>query len=142
MVLLNLSKRGLDRLMDLCYSYSRTWLFDYNPVKYSVIVFNEIKRQFKFSNRKWLIGNSTIQESENYTHLGINCNKYLSNSDSVQEFALKLRGSFMNLFNIGVNSKCLHPFTCKKLYNSSVIPRGGGGYLGVKCCLHYPIRTY
>ena len=58
--------------------------------------------------------------------MGINCNKYLSNSDSAQEFALKLRGSFMNLFNIGVNSKCLHPFTCKKLYNSIVIPRGIG----------------
>ena len=52
MVLRSLSKRGLDRLKDICYSYSTTWLFDYNPEKCDVIVFNESKREFKSSTRK------------------------------------------------------------------------------------------
>ena len=40
MMLLSLSKNGLDMLMRICYQYSCKWRFDYVPVKCSVLVFN------------------------------------------------------------------------------------------------------
>ena len=38
MVLLSLSKNGLDMLIRLCYQYSCKWRFEYVPVKCSVLV--------------------------------------------------------------------------------------------------------
>ena len=124
MVLLNLSKQGLDRMLDICHAYSRKWLFEYNSKKCSVIVFNESKREFAMTKRKWFIGSEQIDESEGYTHLGVFCDKYLSNSGCIKEAVLKLRGSFMKLFKSGLNEKSLHPFTSKKMYNTIVLPGG------------------
>ena len=93
----------------------------------SVIFFNESKREFDMTKRKWFIGSEQIDESEGYTHLGVFCDKYLSNSGCIKQAVLKLRGSFMKLFNSGVNEKSLHSFTSKKLYNTIVLPWGGGG---------------
>ena len=39
MLLLSLSKAGLDKLLVICYQYSCKWRYDYVPIKCSVIVF-------------------------------------------------------------------------------------------------------
>ena len=128
MGLLSLSKKGLDRLLNICHLCSKKWLFAYNPQKCSVIVFNESKHDHSNSTRKWSIGYHTLHETVNYTHLGVVCNKCMSNAEIVKDICSKIRGSFMSLFIIGLNEKEFHPFTCKKLYDTIVL---SGGLLGI-----------
>ena len=64
MLLWSLSKKGLDELMTICYRYSCKWRFEYQPSKCSVIVYYETKYEYLRSDRKWLLGNSAVEEEE------------------------------------------------------------------------------
>ena len=56
--------------------------------------------------------------------MGVNCNKYLHIDINVKEAADKLKGTFLSLVNCGLlNSNGLHPLSCKKIYNSVVLPK-------------------
>ena len=78
MVLLALSVVGLLCLLCICYAYSCKWRYEYSASKCSVIVYNENKYDYMKSKRIWHFGNDIIKEDENYKHLGIINNKYLS----------------------------------------------------------------
>ena len=95
MVLLSLSKNGLDMLMRICYQYSCKWRFDCVPVKCSVLVFNETKFAYDRHKRQWRLGPHIVNEDVNYKHLGVNCNKYLSIDVNLKEAASKLKGTFL-----------------------------------------------
>ena len=124
MVLLSLSKSGLDMLLAICYRYSCKWRYKYVPIKCSVLVFNESKTYYGRSNRHWSLGPNAVDEAENYKHLGVNCNKYLHIDINVKEAADKLKGTFFSLVNCGLlNSNSLHPLSCKKIYSSVVLPK-------------------
>ncbi len=85
MVLAPLSKYGLDQMMGEWYNYSCRWRYEYNPSKCAVIVFNESKRRYTQSIRKWKIGPHEVKETDKYTHLGIICDKYMNLTDTVTE---------------------------------------------------------
>ena len=53
MLLMALSKLGLDGLMRICFSNGCKWRFLYAPPKCSVVVSNESKNQFLKSDREW-----------------------------------------------------------------------------------------
>ena len=70
------------------------------------------------------MGNDTIMENENYKHLGVNTNKYLSHMINIKDATDRLKGIFLSLVQSGVLHKDnLHPFTCMKIYNSVVLPK-------------------
>ena len=124
MVLMALSIAGLAILLCICYAYSCKWRYNYSAPKSSVIVYNETKNNYQKSNRVWYLGNSIIAESENYKHLGVNNNKYLSKKISIQDASHKLKGTFLSLVNSGIfNHGALHPLTCKTIYKSIVLPK-------------------
>ena len=124
MLLSSLSKKGLDELMAICYRYSCKWRFEYQPSKCSVIVYNETKYEYLRSDRKWLLGNSVIEEEESYRHLGVITNKYLKLKLSIKDSADKLKGTFLSLVNSGIfYDNSLHPITSRKIYNSVVLPK-------------------
>ena len=55
------------------------------PLKCGVIVFNEMStKQVHFS--QWNIGSAQICEVDDYTRLGITCNKFMDNSMCIQYF--------------------------------------------------------
>ena len=76
MLLLALSKFGLNILMQINYRYSCLWRIEFSVPRCSVVVFNEIKYQYNKHERVWYLGPNEIKEAENYKHLGVNCNKY------------------------------------------------------------------
>ena len=78
MVLLALSVAGLLCVLCICYAYSCKWRYEYPALKSSVVVYNETKNDYMKSRRVWRFGNDIIKENENYKHLGIINNKYLS----------------------------------------------------------------
>ena len=108
MVLLALSVSGLALLLCICYAYSCKWRYEYSPNKCSVIVYNETKHDYLRSQRVWYLGNSIIEETENYKHLGFNNNKYLNQTISIKESCDKLKGTFLVL--------CTVEFSMKELY--------------------------
>ena len=124
MVLLALSVSGLALLLCICYAYSCKWRYEYSPNKCSVIVYNETKHDYLRSQRVWYLGNSIIEETENYKHLGFNNNKYLNQTISIKESCDKLKGTFFNFVHSGVFYEgTLHPITCNKIYRSVVLPK-------------------
>ena len=124
LLLASLSKRGLDELMRICFNNSCKWHFSYMPTKCCVIVYNESKYEYIRSNRSWVIGNSPVEEDENYKHLGVISNKYLSLKPNIKDASDKMKSTFFSLMNSGIfYDNSLHPLTCKKIYNAVVIPK-------------------
>ena len=100
MLLASLSKKGLQEQIQICFLTS-------------------CKSKFEFirTDRVWHIGNNQVEEDENYKHLGIVQNKYLSLKPCIKAATDKLKGTFFSLVNSGVfYGDTLHPLTCKKIY--------------------------
>ena len=97
MLLASLSKRGLDELMQICYVNSCKWHYEYAPIKCCVIVYNESKYEFIPSNRVSHLGNSQVEEDENYEHLGVVNNRYLNFKPNIKAATDTLTGTFLAL---------------------------------------------
>ena len=69
------------------------------------------------------LGDSELQETDNYTHLGIVCNKYMNMKENVQESASKIRKIFFGLLNSAFCETELHPLTLKRIYDFVVLPK-------------------
>ena len=54
MLLMSFSKAGMDGLLDICWKYSITWRFFYNPEKCKIVVFNE--KTSPLQNRIFTLG--------------------------------------------------------------------------------------
>ena len=104
MLLLALSKAGLDKLLVICYQYSCKWRYDYVPIKCSVIVFNETKFSYDRQNRQWKLRPNIVNEDINYKHLGVNCYKYLNIDTNIKEATDKLRAILCNHLNFYIGS--------------------------------------
>ncbi len=119
MILISFSKYGLDSMLKICYDYACKWRFEYNTGKCAVIVFNEPCK----TERQWFLGENSIQEVSEYTHLGIICDRYMSSGRVIQEAATKLRGTLLSVLNNGLHPACMNPLTLRTIYNSVVIPK-------------------
>ena len=85
--------------------------------------FNESVRDYKHQNRTWRLGNEIIPETTEYTHLGINLNKYMKISSCITNANAKLRSSFFSIINNGIYENGIHPITSLKIYKSVVLPK-------------------
>lgn len=109
MILVSLSRKGLEKMMSICHNYSVKWRFEYNANKCGVIVFNETGN--RNTERRWKLGPQTVNEVVEYTHLGINCNSFLSTKKSIQDACIKLRGTYISVLNSGfycIRMKLIH----------------------------------
>ena len=122
MLLLALSRLGLQILMNISYRYSCLWRIEFSAPKCFVVVFNELRSYFHKHHRSWFLGPNEIKEDENYKHLGVNCNKYLKLNANIKDCTDKLKGTFMGIANCGLFSD-LNPLSCIKLYKSVVLPK-------------------
>ena len=125
MVLVSLTKRGLQELLKICYVYSKLWcyLYMYNALKWAVIVFNETASSYLRPRRQWTLGTKEVLEKSSYLHLGVECNKHMKTFGVVKEAASKVRRTFFAILNSGICERDLHPFTLRKIYQTVVMPR-------------------
>lgn len=123
MVLISLSKSGLQHMMDTCFHYSCDWRYEYNASKSAVVVFNESEAEFRRSDRTWILGNDVVVEKTEYVHLGVICDKYMCDDDNVKQCNSKLRSTYLSLNSYGLGSCDLHPITSNKLYNILAVPK-------------------
>ena len=125
MVLLALSVAGLLCLLCICYAYSCKCRYEYPALKIAVIVYNETKYDYLKSKRVWRFGNGIIKENENYKHLGIINNKYLSKKVNIKHVTDKFKkGTYFSLANSEIPLlETLHLLICITIYKSVVIPK-------------------
>ena len=123
MTLLALSSKSLQSMMNICYRYACQWRYQYNAHKSVIVTFNESKQSFKKRPHNWSMGQLKIMEKEEYSHLGIVCNKYNKNSYDVKCLDGKLRGTFFGLIKDGIHRNGLNPLTSYRIYKSIVLPR-------------------
>ena len=95
----------------ICYEYSCRWRYTYDPIKCFVVVSNEPKRYYNIQHRYWTLGSNSILETEDYTHLGINSNKYSNQLSSIESSSRKLRSTLTCLVNVGICYNGLNPVT-------------------------------
>ena len=112
MLLMALSKLGLDELMRICFFlYSCKWRYEYGPPKCSVIVFNEPKCQFQKSDRHWYLGPYSMKEEETYKYLGTVVSKYMTLKANIKDASDKL-ASLMNSGIVhDIMKTCLFKYT-------------------------------
>lgn len=119
MVVLSNVKHGLDALINLCYTNSKRERYLYNATKCNTVVFNDTMS----TERSWKMGDETIHETNSYLHLGVQCNKHLDLSENIATSCDRLRKSFFSIVDCGIYRNGLHPVTCKKIYESIVLPK-------------------
>ena len=120
MLLLSLTVNGLQELMNTCFAYSCRWRFEYNPLKCSIIVYNEGKKSCK--DRKWFLGKQLIPEADSYVHLGVLSKKYNSTRKQADVFSSTLRKTVFGV-SCMTSEFNLNPLTLKKMYTSVVLPK-------------------
>ena len=123
LLLLSLLKRGMNCLMDICFSNSIMERCLYHYLKTNVMVANETKPKYLEHIRTWSLGGNNIEETESYTHLGVICNKYLNLNSIIEGSCKKLRSTFLSLINSGVYEDGFHPLTSRHLYQTIVLPK-------------------
>ena len=91
MVLVSLSKKGMDNLLDICWKFSTKWRYLYNNQKCTVVFSN---MQFIFNDRdiSFFLGALKLNIVDSYTHLGIPLNGHLSTKEDMHDACIKLRG--------------------------------------------------
>ena len=94
-------------------------------------MFNEPTRSCKIQHRYWTLGSNSILETEDYTHLGINSNKYSNQPSSIESSSRKLRSTLMSLviphamdlylilldFFGNIHLKCIYLILCKLVFS-------------------------
>jgi hypothetical protein len=123
MVLVSLTKRGLDNMLEICFENSRSERYLYNAQKSNVVVFNENKNEFENNRRKFKLGKESIKETDSYVHLGIPCNKYMTLNENVNLACSKIRKTYYSLADCGVHKNGLHPLSSKHLYETVVLSK-------------------
>ena len=109
-------------MLNFCNSYSKNWRYEYNASKCSVVVVNESGQQ---KETRCLNYNSDniINETRDYTHLGIVCDSFLTDRQNIDNASSKLRWTMLSLLNNGINPDTNNPLTLRTLYYSCVIPK-------------------
>ena len=69
------------------------------------------------------MGQQQIEIVDQYTHLGITCDKYVSTQHLIQEACRRLRGTFLSICNSGIHPENLNPLTSRTIYKYVVIPK-------------------
>ena len=126
MLLLSLSRKSLQSLVDKCYQYSCLWRYQYNASKCNVVVFKTTRvksNSCRLDSKMIHLGHCQLDEADSYKHLGIICDKRSGTSDIVKDCCDKIRGTFFSLVNYGMNDNGLQPLTCKHIYNAVVLPK-------------------
>ena len=109
----------LQRMLDICFDYSRRWRFQFNAGKSSILQFSPNLRDNGVIY-PWCIGNERIPIATNYTHLGVDINSNLNSSERIMNCCRKRRNSFFALN--GISSKSTNPEVLVKLYKTIILP--------------------
>lgn len=120
MTLLSYSRAGMECMLKICYDYSLKWRYLYNANKCATVIFNEQKSS---SRLPFYLGPDPIPFANGYKHLGVKCDNVLSSSESMRDACNKLRGTYLNICNIGIDPEHFSAKTLSHIYSSTIVPK-------------------
>ena len=119
-----LTKRRLDRAMDIVHSHGCTWRYELNAKKSGVLVYGETSAEHERNSleRIFKLGPDKVKERRFYDHVGVrNC---ISQDElsGIEERITKGRRSFNAIAGIGVRRGGLTMATCSFIYWTVIVP--------------------
>ena len=123
--LLSSRVNGLQRMITAMETYSRLWRFAFNVSKTKIVTFGETTRSWKLnkSNRKWILDDLHIEESEDYTHVGIKISGNFSSMNRTMEMAKKGREVVASIMSTGIRPGGINPIVGANVWLTIGLPR-------------------
>ena len=111
--------RTLQLMLDISLAYANKWRFKFNANKSCIMKFRA-KGAGMDKNLSWTLGDTTIPNKSEFTHLGIVVNNKCKFSERIATACTKGRKSYFALSDLG--SPYLNPMTMSHLYKRVVLP--------------------
>ena len=110
--------------MKTCFQYSLKWHYEFNNSKSSVVTFEETEStHFKsMQDRKWLLGESYVDELYEYKNLGVTNNYVGSFSSNVEDKIEKTHKKAGMLFLANINRRRTSPLMYVKFWRQACLP--------------------
>ena len=111
----------LQTFLKICFQYSLKWRYEFNNSKSGVVTFGETKSiHFKsMQDRKWLLGESSVDELYEYKNLGVTKNYVGSFSSNVEDNIEKTREKAGMLFSANINRRRTSPLVYVKFWRQA-----------------------
>jgi hypothetical protein len=120
-LLLSMTPRGLQTMIDNAYMYGRLWRLEYSPSKTKCIVFGDRKRKH-VDSYQWFLGDQRLEIVTSYNYLGIIISGDGSSQTRTTTMANKGYANLGMLKASGFHSEGLSPLTCSNLWQRLLIP--------------------
>lgn len=117
-VLLSLTKTGLQNKLTKLHSYCEKWAFKINTDKTKVIIFAKCDPKLPVL---FQIGNDIIQTVDQYKYLGVIFHKS-GTFKSAQEHLAKQANKALHVLKRAFNKTVVHPDTIMKIFDSTIKP--------------------
>ena len=124
MTLLGLHASALSTLIRCAYDYYCKWRYEHHNEKSGTVVFGETLAMHgrMINTRKFFIGSSLIEETKEYTNLGIYKNYCGSFSTNIDENITKTRKKAGMLFSARFYRRRTNPLVYLKIWKQACIP--------------------
>ena len=119
-----ISKRRLDKALEIVYEFSRKWRFDFNADKSAIMVYGE-KPKDNVKNaldRVFKLGNGRIKERREYDHVGVKACLYQDGNSRVEEKISKGRRTLNATAGLGIRQNGLNISTCNLIFWVIIMP--------------------
>ena len=134
-LLLSLTPRGLQTMLDNAYTFAKLWRFQYSPTKTKCMVFGGKKSDsHKFI---WYLGDQPLEQVCSYTYLGIILSSDMTSHTRSQSSSNK---GYRNLGMLKAAGFCFHglsPTTCATIWKGMLVP---SMLYGCEVWGHIPIK--
>ena len=122
--LLALHPSFLKTFMSLCYKYGIKWRYEFNHSKSGIVTFGESKPQHfeSMKNRKWLLGDTIVDELYEYKNLGVLKNYVGSFSSNVEDNIDKTRKKVGSIFASNFDHRKVNPLIYVKFWKQACLP--------------------
>ena len=118
------SKRRMDRVMNVVYNHGNTWRYSFNAKKSAVLVFGETnrERQIGSKNRVFSLGPEKVSEKLHYDHVGVKTCVLGDTHCRTEEKIIKARKVLNMSSSIGIKRGGLNLSTSNLIYWTVIIP--------------------
>ena len=91
LVLLSPTKEGLQQHLDLLHKFSQTWALTVNQAKTKIMIF---EKRHSHVNQQFFLNTTALEQTKNYTYLGLNISSTGSFNKAVNDLREKARRAF------------------------------------------------
>ena len=119
-----LSKRKIDRAMDIVYNHGCVWRYEFNAKKSGILVYGESKKEHALNSpfRQFQLGENRVNERKFYDHVGIRNSIFDNDNSGIVERITKSRRVFNSIAGIGIREGGVTIATCSVIFWSVVVP--------------------